>query len=107
VNFFYYDHGERQGSFYETDSKFTSEYTGYGLLSELGLRYDMFELIFCLDWFEATRSDAGAGDLLSVYGGFNFWWFGHSTSIKLQAGESKKDGGDWGFVGQVQVQLLF
>ena len=91
VDFFYYDHGE--------------EYSGYGLLSELGLRYDRFEILFCLDWFESDRSDEG--DLLFVYGGFNFWWLGHSTSIKLQAGESKQAGGGWGFAGQVQVQLLF
>jgi hypothetical protein len=91
VDFFYYDHGE--------------EYTGYGLLSELGLRYDRVELLVCLDWFDSNGSDVG--DLLFVYGGFNFWWLGHSTSIKLQAGESKKDGGDWSIAGQVQVQLLF
>ncbi len=107
VDFFYYDHGDRRDSFYAAGEGFKSEFSGYGLLSELGLRYDMFELVFCLDWFEATDSDADAGDLLSVYGGFNFWWFGHSTSIKLQLGESKKDGGGWGFVGQAQVQLLF
>lgn len=107
VNFFYYDHGDRRTSFYASGGASNSEYSGYGLLSELGVRYDMFELVLCLDWFEATESDADAGDLLSVYGGFNFWWFGHSTSIKLQMGQSKQDGGDWGFVGHVQVQLLF
>jgi len=107
VNFYYYDHGDRRTSFYASGDKSGAEYTGYGLLSELGLRYDMFELLFSVDWFEATESDADQGDLLSLYGGFNFWWFGHSTSIKLQAGGSKKDGGEWGFVGQLQAQLLF
>ena len=107
VNFYYYDHGDRERSFYEALEGFHSEYTGYGLLSEAGLRYDAFEVLLSLDWFEATRADGNAGDLLSIYGGFNFWWLGHAASIKLQAGEEKKDGGAWRFTAHVQAQLLF
>ena len=114
LNFYYYDHGDRSSSsmadgnsrsFYGLDPG--AEYTGYGLMSELGVRYDAYELLMSVDWFNATKSDGDEGDLLAVYGGLNWWWFGHSTSIKLQAGGSRVSGGDFGILAIVQAQLLF
>ncbi len=112
VNFYYYDHGDQTNladdqprSFYGLEPG--SEYTGYGLMSELGVRYDAYEAVLTMDWFSATKAEGNLGDYLSVTGGLNWWWFAHSTSIKLQAGAAKRDGGDFGFVGIVQAQLLF
>ncbi len=106
VDFYYYDHGNRLTSFYLTDAKYASEYSGYGLLSEAGVRYDAYELVLGFDWFEATESDNNKGDLLSIWGGLNFWWLAHNCSLKLQAGGSKVSGGDWGMLALLQAQLL-
>lgn len=114
VDFYYYDHGDRRlysdgtpRSFYGTDAAYASSYTGAGIASEIGLRYDAWEVLAALDWFEAREAEGNAGDLLSAYGGVNWWWLAHATSIKLQAGATKRDGGDWGFSAQLQAQLLF
>ena len=109
LNFYYYDHGSREGdaaasSFYAGDSKL---YTGVGLFTEAGLRYDAYELVFGLDWFEALEAEGDAGDMLSVLGGLNWWWLAHSTSLKAQLGVTQQDGGDWKFKAVLQAQLLF
>jgi len=106
ADFFYYDHGDRNTSFYATDTKYATEYTGYGLAAEAGLRYQEYEFLVSLDWFEATKSDANKGDLLAVYGGLNFWWYALNCNLKLQAGASKVSGGDFGFTALLQAQLL-
>jgi hypothetical protein len=113
VNFYYYDHGDRRSSLADPPSRSFygiqggGEYTGYGLMSEIGLRYDAYEALLSVDWFEATKADGDEGDYLAVYGGLNWWWLGHSTSLKLQAGAAKVADGDFGFVGILQTQLLF
>ncbi len=111
-DFYYYDHGDRKNladgsprSYYGLEG--TGEYTGYGFLSELGVRYDTYAAVLSLDWFDATQTEGDLGDLLAVYGGLNWWWLGHSTSLKLQAGAAKRDGGDFAFEGIVQAQLLY
>jgi len=111
LNFYYYDHGSRRnltdglsGSFYGLDGG--SEYTGYGFLGEVGIRYDQWEVVANVDWFDATRADGSEGDLLSVYGGFNWWWRGHATNIKVQAGATKLGGGDFQPLVILQAQLL-
>jgi len=118
VNVYYYYHGSRGGmapaphedlelAYYGGDPRM---YTGIGLFGELGFRYDMYELIFGLDWFaalEAGGEDSDRGDLLNVFGGLNLWWLAHATSIKLQAGATQEDGSDWKLKIQFQAQLLF
>jgi len=108
VDFFYYDYGGTETLYHNgKDAAFNPNYTGYGLLSEIGLRYDAYEILACLDWFEATEAEDNKGDLLSLYGGFNWWWRGHATSLKLQMGSSRADGNDWVPAGKIQIQLLF
>jgi len=114
ANFYYYDHGDRRAhpdgspsSFYDTEAGCATCVSGYGVASEIGLRYDAWEVLAALDWFAASSSDDNQGDLLAVYGGVNWWWQGHATSLKLQVGGARHDGGDWGLTGQLQVQLLF
>ncbi len=112
VNFYYYNHGDMTNladgqprSFYGL--KPGSEYTGMGIMSEVGVRYDAYEALLSLDWFDATKAEGDMGDYLAIYGGLNWWWLGHSTSLKLQLGASKANGGDFGLMGILQTQLLF
>ncbi len=116
VNFYYYDHGDRKAgdSYYDTYDKTTGKasgaYTGYGVMSELGLRYDAYEPVISFDWFNSTKAVGDTGDYMAVYGGFNWWLYAHSTSIKLQGGAQKENGDagpGWARFGQLQAQLLF
>ncbi|MBI5542395.1 MAG: hypothetical protein HY901_00785 [Deltaproteobacteria bacterium] len=114
LNGYYYDHGDRrlvdgaQASYYGANAaKYGSEYTGYGMMSELGVRYDAYSVFAAVDFFEATRADGDAGDVLSTHGGLAWWWAGYSSNLKLQLGRTKKDGGDWKFQAVLQAQLLF
>ncbi len=107
VDFYYYNHGERAGSYY-ADAKSAGEYTGYGIASEVGVRYDKWEPVLSVDWFDATESTGDAGDTLAIYGGVNWWYMGHAANVKLQFGGSKKDGAeDFTLAALAQVQLLF
>jgi hypothetical protein len=112
ASFYYYDHGDRRAladgssrSFYGLGNG-GGEYSGYGFSSELGLRYDQWEVLFSVDWFDAIRSDGREGDHLAIYGGFNWWWRGHSTSLKLQVGATSLNGGKMNPLVLLQAQLL-
>jgi hypothetical protein len=114
VDFFFYDHGDRRTqddgtrSFYDTDAKkYLGEYTGFGFLSELGFRYDAFELMASVDLFNSTKAAGDTGDYLSIYGGFNWWWLAHNTAFKVQFGRTKKNGADFYSEAYLQAQLLF
>jgi len=108
VGFYYFDHGDRSAGDTYYDSIGSRSYTGIGLMSELGFRYDAFQPLVTFDWFDSTEAVADdQGDYLAVTGGLNYWMFGHSVSFKLQVGGSKVDGGDWGVAGTLQGQLLF
>ncbi|RME28669.1 MAG: hypothetical protein D6806_02530 [Deltaproteobacteria bacterium] len=114
VDFYYYDHGRlgsysdgSPASFYSGESGCATCTSGLGLAAEAGLRYGAWEVLGLLDWFSARDTPGDQGDLLAIAGGINWWWRGHATSIKLQAGATSKDGGDWGFSGRLQIQLLF
>ncbi len=59
-----------------------------------------------VDWFDAIRADGQQGDHLALYGGFNWWWRGHATNFKLQAGATRTAGGDFKPIVLLQAQLL-
>ncbi len=112
MNFYYYDHGDRRAladgssrSFYGLGAG-GGEYSGYGFSSELGLRYDQWAGLVSVDWFNATQADGQQGDHLAIYGGFNWWWRGHATNFKLQAGATRIAGGDFQPIVILQAQLL-
>jgi hypothetical protein len=95
INAYYYNHGE------------ASSQTGVGVMSEVGIRYDAYEFVASVDYFDSSKT-GDAGDYLGIYGGFNYWWFSHATSIKVQLGGSKINNADeFALTGIVQVQLLF
>jgi len=109
VNFYYYYYGDRSESDTYLDSLGDAkQYTGTGLLSEIGFRYDAYQPLIIVDWYNATDTpDDDTGDLLGVFGGFNYWMFAHATNFKIQFGATKKDGNDFGLAGLLQAQLLF
>ncbi len=124
VNFMYYNHGNRSNpnAYYNVEGD-ARAYTGYGILSEIGFRYDLYQPLFIVDWYEsegaydANRTVDGVlnpenndslGDHLGIYGGMNFWVWGHSCNFKVQFGGNKVNGADdFGLEGRVQAQLLF
>jgi hypothetical protein len=108
VNFYYFDHGDRSDGDTYYDAIGSNAYTGIGLMSELGFRYDAFEPLVMFDWYDSTEAATEAqGDYMAVMGGLNYFLFGHSVNFKLQVGGARVDGGDWGVAGTLQGQLLF
>lgn len=95
VNLYYYNHGDRSdrsASYYDTSANAVN-FSGIGIASELGLRYNAFEAIACLDFFNSTRVPEGyddIGDYLALYGGLNYFWMAHAVTFKLQAGAQRK-----------------
>jgi hypothetical protein len=109
VNFYYYNYGDRSdGDTYWDASAIGSAYTGVGIMSEIGFRYQAFQPLFLFDWFNSTKAaDDDTGDYMGIFGGFNYWMLGHSVSFKAQFGADKKSGGDFGMAAKIQSQLLF
>lgn len=149
VNGYYYNHGDRSadvttvvdetGANVDLPTNFayynvigdTASYTGLGLMSEVGFRYNWIQPLVMVDFFKSTKSDLPAagdvadmaaycaalgvkgcgenmGDMLAVYGGLNFYLLGHNTTFKLQAGAVNKNGADdWTPSVHFQGQLLF
>jgi len=93
IDFYYYNHGERDApSFYGLDGN-KNLYSGVGLATELGLRYDAIEPIINFDWFNSSKMPEGSesiGDYLAIYGGINYFWMAHAMSFKLEVGAQKE-----------------
>lgn len=121
VNFVRFDYGDRENpmAWYNLSSDAVT-FSGYGLLSELGFRYNRCQPVILVDWYEseggystnaitgASGHDEDLGDVLGLYGGFNYWLFGHTTSLKIQFGSARTNGSDdWTMSGRFQAQLLF
>lgn len=109
VNFYLYDHGDRRvaNAFYNGATGAGSLYTGWGISSEAGFRYDIIQPLVRFDHFESTKADGNAGDYVAVAGGLNAWLSEHTTSIKIEVGAAKSDGDKWLTTGALQAQLLF
>jgi hypothetical protein len=109
VNFYYYDHGDRseQLAYYNTTNDKKS-FTGWGLLSELGIRYSAFQPLIIFDFYDSTKAlTDNQGDLRGIYGGLNYYLLGHSVTFKLQAGSKKSNGDNWLSSVNLQAQLVF
>ena len=110
INFYYYNYGDRSdaNAWYNTSGD-TKSYTGYGISSELGFRYDAFQPVILFDFFDSTKAATDElGDYMGIYGGFNYWLLGHSTAFKIQFGANKiNDADDWVMAGSLQAQLIF
>jgi hypothetical protein len=75
----------------------------------VGFRYSAMQPLVLVDFYEATKSDFNRGDYISIAGGFNYYLFGHNTTLKLQVGADNvaKDADNWGLATKFQAQLLF
>ncbi len=119
LNLYLYDHGDRSSplAYYNTSNN-TVNYTGVGIASEVGVRYDFLEPIVCLDWYNSGKVPDGLeelGDYLAIYGGVNWFWMAHAVTFKLQVGASSEGRysadrsgvvNDFAPFGTVQAQLL-
>jgi len=110
INGYYYNHGDRSKglSYYDMVGN-KSNFTGYGVASELGFRYSAYTVLASFDWFDSTDAiTSDTGDFMSISGGFNYWMFAQGFNIKAQLGGTKAGGSDeWGVAGTLQAQLLF
>jgi len=94
INFYYYNHGDRSQNavaYYNTAAN-SVDFSGIGIASEIGLRYNAFEAIVCFDWYNSTKVPEDydeLGDYLALYGGLNYFWMAHAVTFKLQAGAQK------------------
>jgi hypothetical protein len=113
VNGFYFEHGDRENPRAWLNEKSVDAsgqrglFTGYGMMAEAGLRVYSVQPVVLVDWFNSTRAPGDLGDYLAFAGGFNYWLFAHDTSIKVQAGASKHNGGDWIPSAVAQLQLMY
>jgi hypothetical protein len=109
VDFYHYDYGsENPNRFYPGG---VVAYTGYGLSSELGLRYDRYEIIASVDWFNADGIVSTEGDYLDYRGTLVYYLKALATNFKVESG-ARRTGtllghGDWIHYGLFQAQLVF
>ena len=109
VNFYRYDHGDRRtaNAYYNGAASAGRLYTGWGISSEAGFRYDFIQPLVRFDRYQSTEATGDLGDYTAVAGGLNTWLSGHATSLKIEAGAAKEHGGEWIMTGTLQAQLLF
>jgi hypothetical protein len=123
VNGYFYYYGDRSQrtdeiSWYDLNGDTTS-YTGLGLSSEIGFRYNWLQPLLLVDFYKSIMArdalegavdltDHDPGDYIGVYGGFNAFVFAHAATFKLQAGAEHR-GNDlmWTPSVRLQAQLLF
>lgn len=93
ADFFMYNGGEK------------SALNGMGVFADLGYRVNRIQPLVTVEWFDYAEHDTM--DWMSVYGGVNYWYMGHTANVKLQAGGTKVGEGDFGIAAAVQSQLNF
>ena len=112
VNGYFYYYGDRTArineiSYYDVNSD-TGSYTGVGISSELGVRWNWLQPVIIADFYKSLLSEADLGDYKAFYGGFNAYVFGHATTFKLQGGAENRNGAtDWSPSVRLQAQLVF
>jgi hypothetical protein len=93
VDFFMYNMGEGHAL------------NGKGIMGDLGYRVHRVQPLVTVEWFDWDESDTA--DWMSVYGGVNWWYMGHTANVKFQAGGTKVGEGDFGISAALQSQLAF
>jgi len=94
VDFYYYNHGDRSKGLSYYDLVGNKElYSGVGIASELGVRFNAIEPIICFDWFNSTKVPSkfdDVADYMAIYGGINYFWMAHAVTFKLEVGAQKE-----------------
>jgi len=78
---------------------------GMGVFGDLGYRIHRVQPLVSVEWFDWTEHDAA--DVVSVMGGINWWYMGHTANVKFQAGASRVGDGDFSVAAGLQSQLNF
>jgi hypothetical protein len=110
VDFYYYNHGNRRtedGYWYYNKKVNTSNYTGWGMFGEFGIRYSKIQALFAMEVYESTKTDDDVGDYLNFSGGLNYYLAAHAATFKLYAGSDKAGDADWKTALKFQLQLSF
>ena len=81
-----------QAGYYVYDQGEGHPDTGMGLLAEAGYRWHRFEPYVGFDWFDVSMGPEG--DLLAVRGGLAYWLLGHTTSLRLELGATRRGDAD-------------
>ncbi len=80
---------------------------GMGVFGDLGYRIHRVQPLVSVEWFDYAEHDTM--DWMTVMGGVNWWYMGHTANVKLQAGATRLGDSDqdFGFSAAVQSQLNF
>ncbi|MDX9721653.1 MAG: hypothetical protein RBU37_12960 [Myxococcota bacterium] len=79
---------------------------GWGILSELGFRYEQIQPIVGFDYFD-SEDPSGMRDYQSIQGGLNYWILTHKANLKARYSANKIGEGDWLSSLAIQAQLFF
>lgn len=93
VDFFMYNMGDAHAM------------NGMGVFGDLGYRVHRVQPLVSVEWFDYTEHDTT--DWMSIMGGVNWWYMGHTANVKLQAGATRVGDGDFSVAAGVQSQLNF
>ena len=93
VDFFMYNMGEGHVQ------------NGMGVFGDLGYRIHRVQPLVSVEWFDWAEHDTA--DWMTVMGGVNWWYMGHTANVKVQAGATRVGDGDFSVAAGVQSQLNF
>jgi hypothetical protein len=115
VNYYHWGYGDMTVDSFKPGGNF--QFTGNGISSELGFRFDKYAAVVSYDQFRADRgtavTTAGAttGDSTAEYVTLVYWWHALAANVKLELGRTQLGGGTgnapWAKYASVQTQLFF
>ncbi|MFH1468260.1 MAG: porin [Pseudomonadota bacterium] len=94
IDFYNYNLGEKNAA------------NGMGLTGVVGYRIPGVPPLVFVDWWKYAEGD-GSADWMSIGGGVNWWYFGHTANLKAQIGATEVGGGDFSVAAGLQSQLAF
>ncbi len=78
---------------------------GMGVFGDIGYRVHRVQPVVSAEWFDWAEHDAS--DWISLMGGVNWWYMGHTANLKVQAGATRVGDGDFSVAAGLQSQLYF
>jgi hypothetical protein len=91
IDFYSYNFGEKNAN------------NGMGFSGEVGYRSNRVQPLVFGDWFNYAEGDDL--DFMTVGGGLNWWYLGHTANLKGQVGATRVGEGDFGVSAGIQAQL--
>ncbi len=109
-NYYHWGYGDLTANSFKPGGSF--QYPGSGFSSELGFRFDRYQIIGAVDYFSADRgtsvattSASKAGDYLAYYGDLVYFLKALQLNFKLEAGMTRS-GGNLGHGNQINYASL-